>query len=288
MTILKFRNFLDAIQDYEVILFDLWGVIIEDGKNYPGVIDVVNEVIKQKTTFFLSNAPRPNFVIAENLSKWGLNTVTAEKVLTSGDVARNMIEEANQKLSGRVAKIYHLGDDRNDDILINMHYELVDDIDDADILLLSLHRDSDEDINQFNDILKKAAENPNITTICSNPDITVPKGDSFRYCAGHFASIVENFGGEVVYTGKPKKIIYDRILKMNHNIPHDKILMVGDTFETDVLGANQAGIHSALVMTGNAKNFHKMHDSMDDKMAALSEHAKRQGVTPTFVTKVVS
>ena len=63
--------------------------------------------------------------------------------------------------------------------------------------------------------------------------------------------------------------------------------MVGDTFETDILGANKAGIHSALVLTGNAAPFHNMHDSIDNKLEALEQHAKEMGVMPSFVTSIL-
>ena len=64
-------------------------------------------------------------------------------------------------------------------------------------------------------------------TLCSNPDTTIPKHGVLRYCAGHFAGIIEKFGGKVVYTGKPKSVIYDEVLKRNSTTKNDRILMVG-------------------------------------------------------------
>jgi len=63
--------------------------------------------------------------------------------------------------------------------------------------------------------------------------------------------------------------------------------MIGDTFETDILGANRSGIDSALVLSGNSLTIHKMHESLADKLTALSLHAKNIGIEPTFVTKIV-
>lgn len=286
MTQLTYKHLTDAIDEYDVILFDLWGVIVEGGDTYPGVVDAVNKVIEKKKVIFLSNAPRPDFVVAKNLSNWGLRNVVAENVLTSGDIARSMVEE--RKLSiGKTPVVYHLGADRNDDILIEIEHELTDDINKADILLMSLYRDDHEDMNEFDELLQKAAKRREMLILCSNPDTTIPKHGVLRYCAGHFAEIIERFGGQVVYTGKPKSVIYDEVLKRNNKTKHDRILMIGDTFETDILGANRAGIHSALVMTGNANNFHKMHNDIEDKLKALYNRAKEVKVMPTFVTKIV-
>ena len=124
--------------------------------------------------------------------------------------------------------------------------------------------------------------------ICSNPDTTIPKHGILRYCPGHFAKIIEQHGGNVIYTGKPETSIYDLVFQRKPKINKDRILMIGDTFETDILGANRSGIDSALVLSGNSLTIHKMHESLADKLTALSLHAKNIGIRPTFVTKIVS
>ena len=57
----------------------------------------------------------------------------------------------------------------------------------------------------------------------------------------------EELGGKVFYTGKPHSIVYEAALDLfRHLIPED-ILMVGDTPETDVRGANNIGMSTALI-----------------------------------------
>ena len=122
--------------------------------------------------------------------------------------------------------------------------------------------------------------------ICSNPDTTIPKHGILRYCPGHFAKIIEQHGGNVIYTGKPETSIYDLVFQRKPQISKDRILMIGDTFETDILGANRSGIHSALVLSGNSVSIHKMYESLTDKLIALSMHAKNIDIWPTFVTQI--
>ena len=175
MSQLAFKHLTEVIDDYDVILFDLWGVIIEGGDIYPGVTEAVNQIIAQKDVIFLSNAPRPDFIVARNLGNWGLKNVTAEMVLTSGDVSRRLVKEKQLTLGGRIPVIYHLGADRNDDILVKIDHEFTEDIDEADIFLLSLYRDDHEDIREFDELLEKAANRKDLLTLCSNPDTTIPK-----------------------------------------------------------------------------------------------------------------
>lgn len=279
---LTYRHISEAIKDYDLLLIDLWGVIIEDDKFYPGVIDSVNNLLKLKKCFFVSNAPRPAFVMKDKLKNWGLNGVTEDMIITSGDIAREII--LDQGLTKPV--IYHLGADQNDDILRNFNHTITNDYKKADVFLISMFRDQNQNYQEFNEFLAEVATEKNLLKICSNPDISIPKGDIIRYCAGYFASVIEKNGGEVLYTGKPKNIMYDHVFKKAENISKNRILMIGDTFETDILGAQDSGVHSALVMTGNAYKYHNKYNSLDDKLRALKAKANEFGMYPTFVTEL--
>ena len=284
---LHFQQLSKSLENYDLLLFDLWGVIVEGNINYPGVVDAINQIMEKTDVMFLTNAPRPSFISEQILHSWGLNQASADRIITSGDIARQMIMQHNEKI-GKISKIYHLGEDRNTDILTSFDYQKTNSLDDADILLLSIYRDENENIHEFDELLQKAAKMPNLLILCSNPDTIIPKQGSFRYCAGYFAEIIETFGGKVIYTGKPKNIIYDYALAKRPGVDKNRVLMIGDTFETDIQGAKGAGIHSALVMTGNAARFHEMHESMDDKLSALYKRAKKIGAIPNFVTTIVN
>ena len=69
--------------------------------------------------------------------------------------------------------------------------------------------------------------------VCTNPDLTVHRGDKEEYCAGYIAKIFEKLGGKVIYYGKPYKAIYEMCIK-----PNEKVLAIGDNLRTDIKGAN--------------------------------------------------
>lgn len=285
---LKFKHISEIIDNYDLLLFDLWGVIIEGEKLYTDVISFINKITEQnKKVFFVSNAPRPAFALRERLQNWGLKHVSEEGIITSGDVARSYILEKTKSLKLDRPAIYHLGDENNTDLLARFDHILVDDLQKAQFFLLSLHRDESQSIREFDELLKDVAKTPEIIKICANPDITVPNaGGIARYCAGYFAKIIEQHGGEVVYTGKPKAVIYDNVFKLAKGIRKDRILMIGDSLETDILGAQEAGIDSALVMTGNAYKIHSAYHSIEDKLQALQMKAYAQKLFPTFVIEI--
>lgn len=239
---------------------------------------------------FISNAPYPNFIVAKNLKKWGLSNVSLDKVITSGDVARCIIQKKYMPVDKKNPTVYHLGKDRNNSILTKINHKATDNINEADTLLMSLYRDEDENINEFDQFLMDIAQKNNIHVICANPDTTILKNGIIRYCAGYFANIIKNFGGIVTYTGKPNTIIFNRAFtQYNYSkISRDRILMVGDTLETDILGANKVGINSALVMTGNASRlFHNKPNTLEDRLAQLINITEKVNIIPTFVTKLI-
>ena len=282
-----FKHISQALNDYDLFLFDLWGVVVENDELYPGVVESINNILSQKRCIFVSNAPRPAFTMKNKLSDWGFKNITTDMILTSGDIARELILEQTKKLRKERLRIYHLGDDKNDDILREFDHIITHDYKEADILLLTLHRDENENIREFDNLLKNVAKQDNILTICANPDISVPKGDIIGYCAGYFAQIVEKNGGEVIYTGKPKEIIYQHVFKRVREVSKNRILMIGDTFETDILGAQNSGIDSALVLTGNAYKYHYIHESLDNKLEALGKKALELKMFPNFITSLV-
>lgn len=285
MSTLPFKFLKEIQNDYDLFLFDMWGVMIEGNETYEGVIEEINELAENKKVLFLTNAPRPNNIIAANLTRWGMKNITNDRVFTSGDVARAMIKE--KFLDKNITpKIMHLGADKNDQILHGIDYTSVDHHKDADILLLTLYRDEHENIHEYDNFLKEAAKGKKLLTICANPDTIVPNKGVQRYCAGYFAEIVEQAGGKVIYTGKPKREIYDKILQLYPAVPKNRILMIGDTFDTDILGAKTVGINAALVLTGNSQKIHGNCPTIDSKLEALYQHSIQYKIPVHFVISI--
>lgn len=285
MSTLPFKFLKEIQNDYDLFLFDMWGVMIEGNETYEGVIEEINELAENKKVLFLTNAPRPNNIIAANLTRWGMKNITNDRVFTSGDVARAIIKE--KFLDKNITpKIMHLGADKNDQILHGIDCTSVDHHKDADILLLTLYRDEHENIHEYDNFLKEAAKSKNLLTICANPDTIVPNKGVQRYCAGYFAEIVEQAGGEVIYTGKPKREIYDKILQLYPTVPKNRILMIGDTFDTDILGAKTVGINAALVLTGNSQKIHGNCPTIDSKLEALYQHSIQYKIPVHFVISI--
>ena len=175
--------------------------------------------------------------------------------------------------------IYHLDQELNSDILSEINVDIVQEPEDADLMLLTVFTDNKSDIN---DIYKKLDRclKLKLPGICANPDLYL--GD-YRYCAGFFAEYYKNNYGIMHYVGKPYKNMFDYMYNsIREKVDLSKVILIGDTFHTDILGANNFGIKSALVLTGNSELITKEKVvDVDKAIELLIAEAKRIKTLPT-------
>jgi HAD superfamily hydrolase (TIGR01459 family) len=262
----KMTGLKEIQHQYDAFIVDIWGVVYDGINAYKGVIDSLNSIINSdKPLLFLSNVPRPSDVTKQKLIELGLNMNKA-KIYSSGDLCIEQLKIWNHKdLINLGKKFYHLGEARNKDILSGLDLSSEDDIKDVDFILLTVYVDEDENLNQYDELLAEA-HSLKLPIICANPDISVLHGNKKRYCAGYFAKKYQELGGVVYYYGKPDNKIFNKafsILANNRDLDKKKILMIGDTMETDIFGANNSGIDSLLVLTGNGKDIAENFDLLD-------------------------
>lgn len=278
----------NVTEDYDGFIIDLWGVIHDGIFAYPGAVECINHLISSnKIVMFMSNVPRPRDVVLDKLLSLNIKA-TPEMIITSGDIVRRIFD--NQNNSSCRIKYYHLGSKRNTDILSGITVNLVEDIIEADTLLLTAYIDQDEDLAQHDTLLKKAAT-LKIPAICANPDKVVINGNKERYCAGVLAEKYELLGGKVYYYGKPHIDIYNVALQyfQDKGISNrERIVMIGDTLETDIQGAFNANIDSILVLTGNMDRLLKSNKfNQLTKHTALEQLFLEQQLQPTYILETL-
>jgi hypothetical protein len=240
---------LTLIDEYDLFLFDIWGVVLESEVIYDQALDVVNQIIDKKNVMFVSNAPRTKESTYTRLKNHGFN-VDRNMIMTAGELTKNILSSPQNYFGVTNPKIYNFGLEHHQELWQGFNLETTPNLEDADLMVISLNIMEKDLKPESYDLIKKAVE-LNIPALCSNNDRVATTPDGISYCAGHFAEQFEKFGGKVLYIGKPFEPIFQESLKNYPNIPKNRILMIGDTIDTDILGAHNIGIHSALVTTGN-------------------------------------
>ena len=236
---MKELNHLSEIFDnYETFVIDLWGVMHNGMALNLKAIKAVDKLIKHsKKIVFLSNAPRPKKKVIDFLLKMKMNERYLDNVMTSGEAAMHAI---NENKFGK--SFFHLGPARDASVFEKVKKNKTN-IDNCDFILCTGL--FDEHINNLDYYKKFLIKHISKKLVCTNPDLTVHRGDKVEYCAGYIAKIFEGLGGKTIYYGKPYKEIYEMCFKKK-----EKVLAIGDNLRTDIKGANNLNKDCLFISDG--------------------------------------
>ena len=241
----------EIYNNYDTFIIDLWGVIHNGIMLNPKAIEVVENLQKNSKKFvFLSNAPRPSVNVINFLLKMKMDKKYLSNVMTSGEAAMYAI---NQKKFGK--NFYHLGPKRDVQIFekVKDHETKIDKCD--FILCTGLFDEYEDDLEYYKKLLK---DHVSKKLICTNPDLTVHRGDVEELCAGSVAKVFEQLGGEAVYFGKPYEEVYKMCFKKN-----ERVLAIGDNLRTDIKGANILNFDCVYISEGVHRDEYKADSELE-------------------------
>lgn len=285
---MEFRNGIaELVPLYDVFILDIWGVLHNGVQPYAPVMACLEALQKSgKKIVLLSNMPRRGQTALESLHKMGLTMIQLDQILTSGDALIAEMAAPKDAFFSTLKdplNFYQIGHTRNGEFLAHFGLDSPQPMENAEYILLSLFTDADEDVSMHLKELEDAV-GLGLPLVCANPDKRAPHGDTHRFCAGHYAAYYEAQGGTAIYYGKPHTPIYEVLfnrLKEEGFRDKGRFLMVGDTPETDVLGATRAGIDAALVLSGALAG--EPEEVKQDLKAIAAICQKRAGCVPRWV-----
>jgi len=290
----KLHQIKDLAKNYDVLLFDIWGVVMADQSNkvIPEIRDTMNHLIDSMPVYFISNSAKLAQFSASYLRSNAVN-VTDNMVFTSGSLTRELLGDIDYigntipELKGQKLNVYHLGSQEEFDALSSGAVNYTNNLEDANLLVISSYRDHpDQCDSEILDVLQRATT-LKIPAICPNPDAYFTSKLSDGYCAGYFASMYERAGNRVFYVGKPHQNIFLHVFKSANLDYHNlKIMMIGDTLTTDVLGGQSVGIDTALVTTGNAGKMIKNADNVSLLLSQLRLHCQLHRIYPDYIVSL--
>lgn len=110
--------------------------------------------------------------------------------------------------------------------------------------------------------------------LVGNPDIVAPRERGLSREPGYYAHLLaDKTGATPQFFGKPFANIFDMALAMlPAGTSRRRIIMVGDTLQTDILGGRAAGLSTALITD---------HGALKGMDAA--DAIRRSGITPDFI-----
>ena len=78
---------------YDGFVLDLWGVVHDGQKPYPGVPEALAELkARGKRVVFLTNAPRRSWAVQTLLDRMGLDRALYDGIMASGEIAWRLMK----------------------------------------------------------------------------------------------------------------------------------------------------------------------------------------------------
>ena len=275
---------LAAILDgRKALLCDVWGVVHNGVDHMPAAARALAGARERGVAVVLvTNAPRPAADVIVQLDRFGLPHSAYDRVVTSGDVTRDMIAEGPRRL-------FHLGPGRDLGLFAGLDVELVEEFETAGVVCTGLFDDETETPDDYAEMLQRMRSR-NLPMICANPDIAVERGERIVYCGGALARAYGQLGGTVHIAGKPYRPIYDLAVAIageiaGHALTRDEILAIGDGVLTDIKGATDAGIDALYISAGihAAEYGDRANPDMERMRAFLESH----GPAPLYTMPVL-
>ena len=242
-------HFSALARDYDVVLSDVWGVVHNGVAAFPEACDALTRFRQGGgVVVLITNAPRPNGVVASQVEHFGAPRSIYDAIVSSGDVTRDEIA----KRPGQ--SIFHVGPKRDLSIFEGLDVTFAP-AESADYVICSgLFNEETETPDDYRDLLGQMLSR-RLFMVCGNPDVVVERGEQLLYCAGAIADLYARMGGEVLYAGKPYAPIYDLALKLAQqargaDVGRNRVLAIGDSVRTDFKGAASYGIDCLFVTAG--------------------------------------
>ena len=257
-------NVSSLIDQYDALFFDSFGVLIDGIDALPGAVDLVTRMNTDGTNYFVvtNDASVSLDSRVETFAAKGFD-IPRDRIINSGSQIAGYFAENNLQGSPTLVlgtqdardytteaggRLVELGGDEEPDVVVLGH---------------SGPHDWESTLEKLLELFSRRFQQSNpVHLVLPNPDFIYPNGPgNFGFGAAAFVNLLEQalqrlHGSHEALVasklGKPYMPIFAAAVERagtNHAV------MIGDQLETDILGANNAGIDSAVVTTGiNRRN----------------------------------
>ena len=267
----RLESIFAVIDEFDVAVLDQWGVLHRGEGAFPDAVETVARLAREgKRVVVLTNSGKRASLNQRRIESLGFPRGAIDHVVSSGEVAwRDIASESGASANGKSNALFPISASPSDarewlggDSAIEFAFRPEQA---QRLLLMGLADDAGE--NEF-DSLFETAIRYRTGMICTNPDKISMRGGTRCIAPGFLAQKFADMGGHVEWYGKPYAAVFDAVRSLYPDIPRERFLMVGDSIEHDIAGANRAEFASMLVISG-------VHEP---SLAAKSEKEMLRGI----------
>ncbi len=232
------NSILDQIKNSKLVILDADGVLVEENTLLPYALEFVSLLKKlgKKTVIFTNNSTRDPYDLHQYFANLGFDI---------DDFVTSSLLSVNYCLNNDINTVFIVGEEGLLKVFEKSGIECNEEKSDAVIVGM----DRNLTYNKLA-IATRHIRNGSIF-IGTNPDKNVPTPRGLEPGAGSMIAAIEASTGTKpeIILGKPAKWGYQYILD-NFNISNKDAVMIGDRFETDIIGALNSNIPALIVATG--------------------------------------
>ncbi|NRA08420.1 MAG: HAD-IIA family hydrolase [Myxococcales bacterium] len=251
-------DFSELAERYPVIFFDAFGVLKNASGILPGTAAVLERLRAQgKDLYIVTNDASRS---PEHMAKTYVHgehgaLVPAGKILSSGLLASEYLAE-----TVREGPVAYLGTEASAFFIEHAGLRALpvsecreQDAPKALVVLDDEGFDWPLALNRSLNLLRES----DIPVVVANADLAYPvRGNEVALAAGSLGRMLEAaLGRDLLFFGKPEprmfSYVFDQAAAQHPGLQRGDVLMVGDTLQTDILGAERFGLDTALVLSGN-------------------------------------
>jgi len=229
-------------------LIDMDGVIYRENSLIPGAVEFVQALSATGTPFlFLTNnsAPTPED-LAVRLKHLGIQGLSARHFYTSALNTADFLSETDPSCT-----VFVIGEGG---MLTALHeHKIANDAIHPMYVVVGEGATTMEKLTKAHEFIERGAR-----LLATNPDNWCPvSSEKTRPGAGATSAFLEaSTGRRAYYLGKPNGYMFHRARRKLAELALrelEQVVMIGDTMETDIRGAFEAGLQSFLVLSGSTQ-----------------------------------
>ncbi len=230
------------LSEISSVVMDMDGVLWRGNNPLPGLVPFFEMLRERQLPFVLatnnSRTSPSNYV--KKLESKGVPGVKEEQIVTSGTATAGYLRTVYPEGT----RIHIVGEDGLCEVLEKAGFSLA--LHDVQIVVAGIDFEITYDkLRRATLLIRDGAE-----FIGTNPDVTFPSPEGLVPGTGSIlAALQAATDVKPTIIGKPNLPMFETALHQLETSP-DSTLMIGDRLGTDILGAQRAGMKTALVLTG--------------------------------------
>ena len=252
-TITEIETLADISRQFDGLIIGLSGVMYDsESKVNPNAVGIVGSLRNAgKKIVFLSNSSCRASVVAARIAGLGIGRDLYDGLLTSGEILYHDLKNRSGDFFLHLGKkYYYIGNENNRSVFESAGYKSETSFAAADFVVVGDITDKNDEINNYITLFQQSIAKA-LPMLCPDADrIKIAEGNIPMMGPGYIAERYSRMGGRVFVRGKPQADVFAYCMEGMDIYDKSRVMVVGDGFETDIMGGHNAGLKTVFISGG--------------------------------------